>query len=445
MISAPITVQLEVTEKCNYRCPHCYHLVNDGNLERGFDFCENDGTVLNVAKRLVNAKIFNVVLTGGEPLTKKKLTLKLIKYFRAHNVTVSLNTNLVLMDDDFLDKFINFGGNGMLISCPASTPKIYKEMTGNGNFRQFSKKVQKLVKKNVHFTVNMVVNKNNLTIVRETATKMIGLGVKRFVATPMALNVLYPDFKHFLSVKDIRRVIKDLVWVKKNFGIYVDIMEALPKCVFPKDIRCLGLNFLKRKCQAGITTMAVSTNGDIRPCAHNPQVYGNIFEENLSNVWEKMFDWRNGSYIPKDCKKCRVLNICLGGCRMTAKAYDMMGRQSSKDPWMLKPLRNDDFKEKNVNFDFSKKSIIRFSKKFQFRREGDGYLIHSAKNKILVINTEFFALVKYLEKVDEVRLDKLANRSNISFNDRNFQKIIKLLLRNKFISLNKQQEGGQNV
>ncbi|NQU86304.1 MAG: radical SAM protein [Mariniphaga sp.] len=445
MISAPITVQLEVTEKCNYRCPHCYHLVNDNNPGREFNFRENDENVLSIARELVNANIFNVVLTGGEPLTKKKLTLKLIKYFRARNVNVSLNTNLVLMDDDFLDKFINFGGNGMLISCPASTPKIYKEMTGNGNFRQFSNKVQKLVKKNVHFTVNMVVNKNNLRVVRETATKMIDLGVRRFAATPMALNVLYPDFKHFLSVKDVRKVVRDLVWVKKNFGIYVDIMEALPKCVFPKDIRCLGLNFLKRKCQAGITTMAVSTNGDIRPCTHNPQAYGNIFKENLSNIWEKMFDWRNGFYVPQDCKRCRVLNICLGGCRMTAKAYDVTGQQSSKDPWMLKPLRNDDFRKENVNFDFGKKSIIRFSGKFQFRREGDGYLIYSAKNKILLVNDEFFALLKYLEKVYQIRLDDLANRNNISFNDRDFQKIIKLLLRNKFISLNKQQKGGQDA
>ncbi|OQX70904.1 hypothetical protein B6D52_03175 [Candidatus Parcubacteria bacterium 4484_255] len=105
---------------------------------------------------------------------------------------------------------------------------VYKEMTGNGNFRQFSKKVQKLVKKNVHFTVNMVVNKNNLTIVRETATKMIDLGVKRFAATPMALNVLYPDFKHFLNVKDVRRVIKDLVWVKKNFGCMLILWKHCP-------------------------------------------------------------------------------------------------------------------------------------------------------------------------------------------------------------------------
>lgn len=445
MISAPITVQLEVTESCNYRCPHCYHLVNYGNLERGFDFYENDETVLNVAKRLVSAKIFNVVLTGGEPLTKKKLTLKLIKYFRAHNITVSLNTNLVLMDDDFLDKFINFGGNGMLVSCPATSPKIYKEMTGNGNFHQFSEKIEKLVKKNVHFTVNMVVNKNNLTVIRETAIKMIAIGVKRFAATPMALNVLYPDFKHFLNIKDVRKVIKDLMWVKKNFGIYVDIMESLPKCVFPKDIRHLNLSFLERKCQAGITTMAISANGDIRPCTHNPEVYGNLLEENLSNVWKKMFDWRNGFYIPEDCKKCRTMDICLGGCRMTAKAYDITGKQDSKDPWMLKPLQSNDFRRKNVNFNLNEESIIYFSKKFQFRRENGGYLVYSAKNKILLINHEFFTLMDYLNKIGSVKLGDLANHGNISFNDRNFQKIIKLLLRNKFISLNKQQEGGQNV
>lgn len=432
MISAPITVQLEVTERCNYRCPHCYHLVNDVNDNSNFDSGEDDKKILEIAKKLVKMKIFNVVLTGGEPLIKKRLVLNLIKYLRACNINTSLNTNLILMDNLFLNEFMKLGGNSMLVSCPASAPEIYKKMTGNGNYWQFENKIQEIVNKNVHFTVNMVVNRNNLSFVRETAKKMIELGVKRFAVTPMALNVLYPDLDSFLSKEDIKKVIRDIIWIKKTFRIYVDVMESLPKCIFPKNIRKLDLSFLRRKCQAGITTMAISTNGDVRPCTHNPDTYGNIFEEKLSDIWKKMEDWRRGDYIPQECRHCKAINICLGGCRMTARAHSIS--KDAKDPWMTEVLLENDYKKSRLNdSNLHGDLTINFSAKFQSRREKGGYLISTAKNNILVVNQELFRFIKYLKNAGRITINDLAVRNKIPVNDKFFQGILKILLEKNLI------------
>jgi len=37
-------------------------------------------------------------------------------------------------------------------------------------------------------------------------------------------------------------------------------------------------------------------------------------------------------YAPKECKKCKYISICRGGCRASARGY--FGKIDSKDPLM---------------------------------------------------------------------------------------------------------------
>ena len=111
----------------------------------------------------------------------------------------------------------------------------------------------------------------------------------------------------------------------------VDILEALPKCVFQEEILKGKHHFLNRKCQAGRTVIAVSCNGDVRPCAHNPYPYGNLLKEDLRDIWKKMDDWRSTKYIPEECKGCTWLHRCNGGCRTSAKVFN--GDWDKKDMW----------------------------------------------------------------------------------------------------------------
>jgi len=103
-LEAPLIAQLELTDKCNIKCLHCYHL--DPNfLSKTNDLEEKD--MIFLAKKIVKSGIFDVVLTGGEPLTRKKLVTSLVKYFKDNNIHVSLNTNLLLMDEYVLNILIN--------------------------------------------------------------------------------------------------------------------------------------------------------------------------------------------------------------------------------------------------------------------------------------------------------------------------------------------------
>lgn len=408
-LSLPLTAQLEVTDFCNHRCIHCYNL--DSEIKNRPMRKVDDDTVLACAQKLIDNKIFSVIVTGGEPLLKKDLTKKIIRLLKENKTRVSLNSNLTLADDDLI-VFLKEQNVGVLTSCPSGVASSFSRLVGIDNYVLFETNIKKLVAAGVRFTVNMVVTKDNLHEIRTTAKKMKELGCKSFAATPMGLNVEYPRIDLLLSVEEVRGVIADLLWIEENLKMKVDILEALPKCVFPEEALRGKHHFLNRKCQAGRTVIAVSCNGDIRPCAHNPSSYGNILEENLRDIWKKMSDWRSMQYIPEECKDCSWLNRCNGGCRTSAKVFN--GDWNTKDMWCTGKLSTTPppFEKQTINL--TSETRLQFVDNIRVRQEDeDAFLIYNTEADIFfMVNRVFYNYIKELQQKKEFSFGDLYNENN---------------------------------
>lgn len=156
-LSRPLTAQIEITNGCNHRCVHCYLLSSD--LEKRPLVESSDEVVYECAKKLVEASIFSVVVTGGEPLLKKELLKRIICLFSDNQIRVSLNTNLTLLDDK-LSLFLKEKRVSVLTSCPSSNREQFNILTNTHNYLIFEQNVKKLSELGVYFTVNMVVTKD---------------------------------------------------------------------------------------------------------------------------------------------------------------------------------------------------------------------------------------------------------------------------------------------
>ncbi len=405
-LSLPLTAQLEVTDFCNHRCIHCYNL--DSNINNRPIRKVDDDTVLACAQKLVENKIFSIIVTGGEPLINKELTKKVICLLRENKTRVSLNSNLTLADDDFI-AFLKEQKVGVLTSCPSGVASSFSRLVGVDNYAIFEKNIEKLVSAGVRFTVNMVVTKDNLHEVRTTAEKMMAMGCKSFAATPMGLNVEYPRLDLLLSVDDVRGVVADLLWIEENLKMKVDILEALPKCVFPEKVLKSKHHFLNRKCQAGRTVIAVSCNGDVRPCAHNPYSYGNLFEEELRDIWQKMSDWRSMQYIPEECKNCTWLNRCNGGCRTSAKVFN--GDWNKKDMWCTGCLSNPLPPSEKHKIELTADTQLKIVENVRVRQEDENaFLIYNMSDDVfMMVNRDCYDLIKNLVQKHDFTFGDLCN------------------------------------
>ncbi|MEK7665079.1 MAG: radical SAM protein [Patescibacteria group bacterium] len=433
-LTRPLTAQLEITDKCNLRCRHCYHL--DFNCKRDSKDLPDEQVML-IAAKLAENHIFSLVITGGEPLVRKGLTRKLVIYFKEKNIDVSLNTNLQLLDQKTLDDLIVNHLDGMLISCPSVDPKIYSHMTSGGDFFRFSNNLKMVLERKQHCSINMVVNRHNLGYIRETAKYMFDLGVEIFGATPMGMNPQSPDMDNLLTLSEVRALIEELVWIKENIGLKVDIFEAIPKCAFPSWIRGKDLSFLNRKCQAGKTIVSIANNGDVRPCSHNPDIYGNILNEELTAIWQRMDEWRSFQNIPDRCTTCKIFSNCHGGCRITAKACT--GDCRGEDPWMELPNVSGEWPIKaKSDISLVPEMTVTFAKVFRWRHENeDTYLISSTRNNrnLTAVNGQLFNFVKHLRKISPLVLEDLAKSVRCDFADSEFQRVVNLLTTREFISL----------
>lgn len=403
-LSLPLTAQLEITDFCNHRCIHCYNL--DSAVENRPSRKVSDETVLACAQKLVDNQIFSVIVTGGEPLIKKELTKKVIRLLKENNTRVSLNSNLTLADDDFIG-FLKEQNVGVLTSCPSGVASSFSRLVGIDNYSIFETTIKKLVAAGVRFSVNMVVTKDNLHEVRTTAEKMKALGCKSFAATPMGLNVEYPRLDLLLSVDEVRGVVADLLWIEENLKMKVDILEALPKCVFSEEVLKGKHHFLNRKCQAGRTVIAVSCNGDVRPCAHNPFSYGNILQEDLRDIWQKMSDWRSMQYIPEECKDCAWLNRCNGGCRTSAKVFN--GDWNKKDLWCTEKMITNPPTSRGKRIELKPETRLRMTDNIRIRQEGeDAFLIYNKENDVyIMVNHAYYDYIISLKERKEFVISDL--------------------------------------
>lgn len=395
-MKAPIIVQLELTNLCNFKCPHCYLFDNthDPSFRKGV---KNIKQTFKIVEKLKNLEIFEVVLTGGEPLMEPKLLIKLIDYFNSYNITTSINTNLSLLNQQLIDSKILDKVKSILVSCPSADPMIYKHMTGGEDYKVFEEKLNILSKNFNRYYINMVVNKKNLHSIKETAVKLKKLGVNNFGATPMMLNSLKENRESILSQSEVVVLINDLVWIHENLKMKVDIFEALPKCIFPKNVLKKNYSFTRRKCQAGITTISVSPRGDIRPCPNNMTIYGNILQDDFANIWLKMKKWRDRFYTPDDCRNCSFLKSCFGACRVNAKNFK--GSFNSNDSWM-KGIISHARKNTEIKFNLKKQDSISINGDLQYRQEDQDYYLVSIKqrNNFIKINLELLKFLFALKK-----------------------------------------------
>ena len=109
-----------------------------------------------------------------------------------------------------------------------------------------------------------------------------------------------------------------------------------PLCALNKRIDKKITSRIGNTCDAGVTQIVIGPNGDIRPCVSYDFVIGNIFKDNLKELWKNspfLKKLRRMENIPKKCIKCKHLSICRGGCR--ASAYNYYKKLNALHPLLI--------------------------------------------------------------------------------------------------------------
>jgi MoaA/NifB/PqqE/SkfB family radical SAM enzyme len=274
-LKAPLRTQVELTEKCNNRCVHCYNHYRASPDSRSL----SPDITQEVIEELGREDVFAVTFTGGEPLLEFESLLAGIRTCTEWGINSGLNSNLSILGRDEFQELRRIGLNGVLTSLMSCNEELNDRMCQReGVFEKVVEGIKEAKLAGLRVSVNMVVSKDNLHEVYKTGEFCYQeLGIDSFSATrvgPSSHNLIWFE-DHRLSRKGIRKMLDQLKSLKKKYGMRVDSLEPLPYCTL-EDLEEYKL-FTRRRCVAGITTCTIGSHGEVRPCSHADLIYGNVF------------------------------------------------------------------------------------------------------------------------------------------------------------------------
>src|SRR6202166_3404462 len=120
-LGIPLSVQLDLTYRCNERCVHCY-LDHDDHGEM------TTAEITSLLDQLAEAGVFFLTMSGGEILMRKDF-FEILEYARALRFCVKLKTNAVLIRERQAERIRSLDVHSIQISIYSHRPEIHDAIT----------------------------------------------------------------------------------------------------------------------------------------------------------------------------------------------------------------------------------------------------------------------------------------------------------------------------
>ena len=285
-MSAPNTLILGVTDRCQLDCVHC-------GIERSLNSSKKELSSEEVIKVIFQAYklgVYFVNFTGGEPLLREDIS-ELVEYTAKKGLITAVSTNALLLTREKIRQLKNRGLTFINISIDSSYPKIHDKFRKRiGLFEKAKKAISMCVEENITVFVSVCVSKEN--ICRKDEIPSIIKLARELKAKGVVLLFAIPGGKWLNSCEMM------LSQQEKKY-----INGLLDPCYVHLEAICSYYS----RCNAVLKKLFyVSPYGDIQPCNFVPLRFGNVRENSLVILWRKM----NGHLLYKviDSSDCVMRN-----------------------------------------------------------------------------------------------------------------------------------------
>jgi radical SAM protein with 4Fe4S-binding SPASM domain len=319
LLMSPVSVQFEITEKCNLQCKFCY------NSQQPV-VCTNYREII---QRLVDENVMGIIITGGEPTLHPDF-MKIVELCSLSFVKVQVQTNGIFLTKEIAKDLERLGIHSVNVSLHGSE-FTNDRLTGvSGSYRAALAGIKNMLSTNVLLATNFVLTSENIFELPSHVDFMYDLGVKSFTLTrftPTGIGrgsvFLEPSKKDLLNALEYA----NNKYTEDDTLSFL-LANSIPRCVLPSHLKN-HCNY----CHYGSSRFYVDANGNLLMCGMSRVKIGNILENSIKEIKEQSQVYKNhvvGDSVPISCKSCADFHKCRGGCRAAALASS--GSFSGKDP-----------------------------------------------------------------------------------------------------------------
>jgi radical SAM protein with 4Fe4S-binding SPASM domain len=331
------TVYIDITEKCNLKCPYCYL---DCSSNRATELKAEDW--INTINEIDQLHVENLFITGGEPLLREDL-FDILDSANFENIkTTGLLTNGTMVNseniDDICDSF-----NVVQIALDGVNKETHEISRGKDTFDQVLKAIEllKLALDNSKLDqvlISMTVFEENKTevseMVRFAYSKNCNLsffnvlpagranksGGLHWLTSDEYSKVVIEAYKAFSEIvnENLKKGKKSSFYVKPSNVNYGSIYTTEPR----------------HNCGLGIKELSIGSDGTVYPCRglhFSDLSVGNIKDNELHVLYKKSVERFSNVTVNKNpaCRSCNLKYFCGGGCRLYGY---LSGELDGKDP-----------------------------------------------------------------------------------------------------------------
>jgi radical SAM protein with 4Fe4S-binding SPASM domain len=304
-LGIPLSVQLDLTYRCNERCVHCY-LDHEDHGEM------TTGEIKNLLEQLAAAGVFVLTLSGGEILLRKDF-FEILEYARALMFCVKLKSNAVLIREREAERIRSLGVESVQVSIYSHRPEVHDAITKvPGSLKRSVDAIRFLKARGLKVIIANVLMVQNVADYPKVKALAAELGVQ-FTIDPTITPKMDGDRSIVnlnVNQASLRQVFRDETLVGN-----VEEFCATPKHADENDLDGLP-------CSAGHTACYVSPYGDVYPCVQFPLPSGNVRRTPFLEIWrhsEQLNEVR--SIRERDLSSCSSCVHVTGCTRCPGLAY----------------------------------------------------------------------------------------------------------------------------
>jgi radical SAM protein with 4Fe4S-binding SPASM domain len=312
----PSWIILEITNKCNLSCNHCYLSSSYKGINVSLKY------IKKIKEEIKKKNIEVIAISGGEPLTHPSFK-KIVSLLLPHTKKLIIESNLLLLKKRLINFLEKIKEN---IIIQTSIESIRGE-SGRG--------------------INLEILKNKLRLLKDKGIKT------SILITPLNFNqkdfdIMVSNLKEFTDFLSIERLIpigrgKNLNELNKiSFFRIIKYCENYNiNCNDPliSLIKTRENNFIG--CSAGMFACCIGYDLNLYPCPKLRVPCGSLKKNSIKYIWNNspiLKKLRNRrKYMKGKCSSCEIINSC-GGCR--AYAYSKFKDIFNEDPLCWKASNN---------------------------------------------------------------------------------------------------------
>lgn len=320
------------TNACNARCVHC-----SSDAAKRLPGELTTAEAKNLFQELANLGVFDVAVSGGEPLTRRDI-FDVMEYATRLGIRLGLGSNGSTVNEKVTQKLLEIGLNRLQISIDGLEATHDVARRWPGLFQKATRAIKLALKEGLRVHVCFTAHRLNFREIDRVIDLCVNLGVHRFnfsrlVPTGRADNMLDltpGEWKETISIFDHKR---DEYKDQMEFSTHL-AQQILSDSKLENQPGFIG-------CQAGVGQGCIDSVGNVMPCVMLPIIVGNIRQNSFEEIWnssETIHSLQDRSRLKGICQSCSHREKC-GGCR--GVAYGYTGDHLAADPrcWIYSPLK----------------------------------------------------------------------------------------------------------